>query len=179
MKTKLALLAATLVFVAGTIIYSYSALRHDKKPLVVKPFVVTFSRYHKSNPAQSEMIIQLTNSRGKSLIKRIGRDGREVEHFVPQFPVGGWADRAAYLESPYVIRTDQILGYTVYVFRADVGGQVKEEWFAPETGPVSLKLIIETPGADTLLVEATNIEFREVSDDEVEPQRSLIVHYPE
>jgi hypothetical protein len=173
-KTKRALLAAALVFVVGGIIYLRSAQGHFNKP-----FVVTFSRYHKSTPSQSQTIIQLMNSRGKSLIKRIGRDGREVEHFVPQFPVGGWADRAAYLESAYVIRVDQILGYTVYVFRQDVGGQVKEEWFAPETGPIALKQIIETPGADTLVTEATNIEFREVSDDEVEPQRSLIVHYPE
>lgn len=172
MKAKL-LLAAALVFVVGGVIYIQSAQGHSNKP-----FVVAFSRYRKSTPEISQKMIQLVNSRGKSLIKRISRDGREIEHFVPQFPPGGWADRAAYLRSAYVIRTDQILGYTVYVFRQDVGGQVKEEWYAPETGPVPLKQIIETVGGETLVTEATNIEFREISDEEVEPQLSLIVNYP-
>jgi len=169
MKTNRAILAAALVFVVGGIIYLQSAQRHFNKP-----FVVMFSHYRERTPEKSETMIQLVNSRGKSLIRRIGPDGRDVQHLVPAYPPGGWADRAAYLRSTHVIRTEQILGLTAYVFREDVGGQVLEEWFAPETGPVPLKTIIETVGADTIIIEAFNIEFREVSDHEVEPQPSLV-----
>jgi hypothetical protein len=182
MKTKLALLASALVFVAGTtvylqsvegrLVYSQSVEKHSNKP-----FVVIFSRYRERTPEKSETIIQLVNSRGKSLIRRLSSDGREIEHFVPAFAPGdwqAWSDRAAYLRSAHVIRTEQILGLTAYVFRQDLGGQTGEWWYTAETGPIALKQIIETVGADTIVTEAINIEFREVSDKELEPQSSLV-----
>lgn len=172
MKTNHALLAAALVFAAGTTIYFQSAQGHSNKP-----FVVTFSRYRKSTPEKSHTMIQLVNSQGRSLIKRLSSDGREIEHFLPAFAPGhwqAWSDRAAYLRSAYVTRTEQIRGYTAYVFKQDVGGQMLERWYAPETGPVPLKEIVELENGDALVTEAINIEFREVSDKEIEPQTSLI-----
>lgn len=182
MKTKLALLASALVFVAGAaiylpsvegrLVYSQSVEKYSNKP-----FVIIFSRYRERTPEKSETMIQLVNSRGKSLVRRIGRDGRDFEHFVPQFATGRWQDFTSpdYLRSTKNhTRTEQILGLTAYVFRQDLGGQTGEWWYAPETGPVALKEIIETPGADTIVTEAINIEFREVSDEEVEPQTSLV-----
>jgi hypothetical protein len=181
MKTKLALLASALVVAAGATVYLQSVegrlvYSQSVEKYSNKPFVVIFSRYRERTPEKSETIIQLVNSRGKSLIRRIGRDGRDLEHFVPQFSPGDWKapDPAAYLRATYFTRTDQILGLTAYVFRQDLGGQMGEWWYAAETGPVALKQIIETPGADTIVTEAINIEFREVSDHEVEPQPSLV-----
>lgn len=176
-----ALLASALVFAAGTAIYVQSVegrlvYSQSVEKYSNKPFVVIFSRYRERTPEKSETMIQLVNSRGKSLIRRLSSDGREIEHFVPQFAPGDWKapDPAAYLRATYFTRTDQILGLTAYVFRQDLGGQTGEWWYAAETGPVALKQIIETVGADTIVTEAINIEFREVSDKELEPQSSLV-----
>jgi len=41
-----------------------------------------------------------------------------------------------------------------------------ESWYAPETGAVPLKQILEIENGDALVTEAISLEFREVSDKE-------------
>lgn len=182
MKMKLTFLIALLIFVAGSATDLRSTEGHYNQHFVGRSFVVTFSRYHRSTPTQSQTMIQLVNSRRQSLIRRIGRDGRDIEHFLPAFAPGSWeawSDRAAYLRSAHVTRTEQIVGLTAYVFRQDIGGQMLERWYAPETGPIPLKEILQIENGDALITEATSLEFREISAEELEPQASLVVNSPQ
>ena len=177
MKTKLAFLVAALIFVAGSVTYLRST-ETPNQPSVGRSFVVTFSHYRRSTPTQRQTIIQLVNAQqGRSLVRRINRDGRDVEHVVHQYAPKAWAaslDRAAFQRSTYVTHTEQFLGLTVYVLRQDVGGQMLESWHAPETGAVPLKQILEIENGDALITEAISLEFREVSDQELAPQASLL-----
>lgn len=168
MKMKLAFLVAALIFVAGSVTYLRST-ETPNQPSVGSSFVVMFSRYRRSTPTQKQTIIQLVNAQGRSLVRRIKHDGRDLEHVVHQYAPKAWAaslDRAAFQRSTYVTHTEQFLGLTAYVFRQDVGGQMLESWYAPETGAVPLKQILEIENGDALVTEAISLEFREVSDKE-------------
>jgi hypothetical protein len=54
-----------------------------------------------------------------------------------------------------------------------------ERWYAPETGPIPLKEILQIENGDALITEATSLEFREISAEELEPQASLVVNSPQ
>lgn len=182
MKTKCAFLIAVLIFVAGSATYLRSAAGHDDQSFIDSPFVITYSRFRRSAPTERRTMVRLVNSRGRSLLKSIGRDGRDLRHTVQQYIRNdwkGWADREGYERSTHVIRKEQFLGITAYVLRQDVGnGEVLEFWHAPETGLVPLKEIVEYDNGDALVTEATSLEFREVSDEELAPQASLLWEFP-
>jgi hypothetical protein len=180
MRAKIAILGALLVFVAGLGVYVKSSEKPNPEAFVKSPFRITYHRYRQSDLSKRDTIIEVVNSRGAVLGRRF-RDGREIQNVTDQYDQAFWnawaGDREGYLRSPHVIRTEQIVGLTAYVFRQDIGnGQTVETWRAPETGPIFLKQIVESAGGDTLVTEAVSLEFREVSDAELVPQPNLIAH---
>lgn len=182
---KLAFLTAALILIGGTLIYLQSVKAVQSAEIHLNsPYVLTSSRYRKNTPAKSETTILMVNSRGESLLRRIGRDGSDVEHFVQRFSAAEWkgwsGGKERYERSAHVIRKEQIVGLTAYVYRQAIGsGQILERWYSPETGPIPLKEILESSDADALITEATSIEFREVSDEEMKPQDNLSRDYPQ
>jgi len=182
MNTKFTFLVAILIFIAGLSTYFFSAQVNYNQRFINAPFIITNSRYRKSDPTKKAAIVQLVNSRGASLSKLIGQDGRHLQHMVIQYDHDdwkGWSDQEAYLRSTKVTRTEQIHGITAYIYRQNFGeGQILETWYAPETGPIPLKEILEKENGDAVITEAINIEFREVSDAELVPDASLLVSFP-
>lgn len=182
MKTKYALLAGALIFAVGSATYLRSTEGRGGKPFVASPFVITYTRYRQDAPEERRTTIRLVNSHGRSLAKGVRRDGTEERHVVQQYQSdewASWADRRYYERSTKVVRKEQFLGVTAYVYRQDIGdGQTLEFWHAPETGPVPLKQIVESADGDVQITEAASLEFREVSDEELEPRPDLLWEPP-
>lgn len=183
MKTKYILPIAVLIFMVGGFTYFFSAQASSDQSFINKPFVITYLRYRKSNPTKKATIVKLVSSQGASLSKLIGQNGRDLEHLAIQYDQDdwkGWSDREAYLRSTKVVRTEQIHGITAYIYRQDIGdGGIIETWYAPETGPIPIKEILERENGDAIITEAINIEFREVSGVELVPDANLLERFPE
>lgn len=181
MNIKFTFLVAILIFIAGLSTYFFSAQVNYNQRFINAPFVITYSRYRKSDPTKTAKIVQFVNSRGASLSKLTGQDGRDLQHMVNQYDDEdwkAWADREAYLKSTKVTRTEQIHGITAYIFRQDFGeGRILETWYAPETGPIPVKEILEKENGDAFITEAIGIEFREISDEELLPEANLLVNF--
>jgi hypothetical protein len=60
------------------------------------------------------------------------------------------------------IRTDQLLGFTAYVWRKDK----IEQWFVPEFGPVAAKTMLYS-SLGVQIIEPFNVQFRPVTDVEL------------
>lgn len=143
--------------------------------------MITYSRYRQSNPTKKFTIVKLVSSQGASLSKLIGQDGRDLDHMVVQYDQDDWkkwSNREGYLQSTKVVRTEQIHGITAYIYRQDVEENgIIETWYAPETGPILIKQILEKKNGDAIITEAVNIEFREVSGVELVPDANLLTSF--
>lgn len=183
MNTKYMFLVAILIFMVGGLTYFFSAQVNYNQRSINAPMVITYSRYRKSDPTKKATIIKFVNSQGASLTKLIGQDERDLQHFVSQYDQADWkvwSDREAYLQSTKVIRTEQIHGITAYIYRQELGEEgIIEMWHSPETGSIPIKEIIEKKNGDAIITEAIDIDFREVSDEELIPEANLLVSFPE
>jgi hypothetical protein len=181
MKTKYIFPVAILIFMVGGFTYFFSVQASYDQNSINKPFVITYSRYRQSNPNKKFTIVKLVSSQGTSLSKLIGQDGRDLEHMAIQYDQDDWkkwSNREDYLQSTKVVRTEQIHGITAYIYRQEIGENgVIETWYAPETGPIPIKEILEKKNGDAVITEAINIEFREVSGVELMPDANLLVDF--
>lgn len=181
MKSKVAMLVASLVFVAGLAIY-VNAKRSAVSPFRVQPFVVTYS-YHRegTDASKGRVIIVKVTSTGKSKtfqyqlindqLQAIPEEGLDEKLSTIQYSPEMWAQFSSeevLQSSPTFVRQDEICGFKTYVLRyTNLQPTVIESWHAPQTGPIELKTVIETGDGRVLISEATKIEFREVLEEEL------------
>lgn len=70
------------------------------------------------------------------------------------------------LNSPQVVRTEEVVGLKTYVLRDANRDNIVESYYAVQTGVTPLKQVIIKDGKTAFVLEALNVEFRELSADE-------------
>lgn len=181
MKSKIVVLLSILVFAVGLSIY-VSTTRSSANTLTVKPFVVTYS-YHKegTDASKGRIIIEKVNALGKSKTTQyqqvsgetqlIPETGVDSELSIIQYSPEMWSQfsSAQLLQSNSAfVGQGEICGFKTYIHRYNgTEPRTVESWYAPETGAVPLKTVIETGDGRRLVTEATKVEFREVIDGEL------------
>jgi hypothetical protein len=182
MKSKLAVIMSALVFIAGLTIYIKAA--REERQRVTAPFVITYSYYKVGgNPATNQVIIQKVAASGNSRIFRyhtlngvlteLPMDDTDLQHARLKYTREMWkqyASTEALKNHPEYSREDEFMGRRVYVTKfvpePNQNLPTVEKWYAPEFGPISLKRVY-VEDDKVLVAEATNIEFKEVSEEEV------------
>ena len=173
-------MASALVFVTGLTIY-VRALNNR----VTEPFVVTY-RYYRTNgdPSRHQVLLTKVSSRGYVKTSRYASANGEISPIPETTDSSSDWTRPNYPSEPWVkfrepeflmsrpgtsfVRRDEICGLPAYVTRLQQGGDDIEFWHSPRTGPIILKAITHLGDEGDLIMEATNVEFREVSDNEVQ-----------
>jgi hypothetical protein len=175
-KIKYFFPVAILIFVFGLVTFLTSANNHHGP---IESFQLTHVRYWKSNPEKRTVIVRIVNSQGKSLEKMLASDGSDFKQALVEHDLSDFSDNRADTKSEYFVRTEQLFGLTAYVYRYKVGdGVVVERWLSTKTGFIPLKQIIEEPNGEVNITETANLEFREVSDKEIEANPDILIELP-
>lgn len=177
MRIRLAVPASILVFVVGATVYV--SARKDNE---IKPFVATFSYYRlNGTPSSPQVWVIKVASTGKSKtlrynsvdghLQQLPEDPAFPNWSMPEFSQEMWRDFSSpgFLQAhPEFVGEDQICGLKVFVHKVKPGLDAVERWYSPETGPIALKTVVDLGDEGWLVAEATNVQFRAVSEEELQ-----------
>lgn len=177
MKSKIVTLLPALVFVIGLVTYVGASMEKT-----INPFVATFSYYKvDGDPSTSQVWIEKVTSTGKCQtiryrsvdgeLKPLSEDSIFQKWAMPEYPPDMWRSfsSAKFLRThPEFVRQEQICGLKVYVHRTQSDRDTVERWYAPETGPIPLKTVVDLGDEGIRVAEATRVEFREVTESELQ-----------
>ncbi|HXG64094.1 MAG TPA: hypothetical protein VNO70_03245 [Blastocatellia bacterium] len=191
MKFKM---VALLIFLCGLTLFSVSMIQSKRAetiaPKTPRSFVVHYlaSRADNGGPLKPyEYRVRAVNSMGEWKETRYSFDGKVSTwgaakdglqiisgnsrqyygEYNPEVAKTAMRSEEVLKKHPQLTRIEEIAGLKTYILRNEYGD---EAGYSPETGVTTLKEVARSgPGSDTIihLQEALNVEFRELSENEV------------
>lgn len=189
--TRFGKIIAVLMFVIGVSLYLNKVMAGKPVKNVPRSFVATYTVTNVQNgaePVVSEIQIHTVKSTGdykftsydvktgatRNLIAA-GDSVYEIKADGIRYSGIAWTEEmrekmrsSQFLRSsPQFVREETVAGMRTFVLRGEGSGDWIEKYYAPETGGTALKTVMNTNNGGYRITEAINVQFRDVSDDEV------------
>lgn len=170
---KSTLIISFVIFFMG--LAMFLAQPNSAKSLVRDTFVINYIYYVEGGDPETNLLwMTKVSHSGKVKTERRTVKGVEIEPKYTEYTETLWrkCQQPKFLaidaDSGEVREKTTMLGLETYIWREEANGIVVTRWFSPRTGPVPLKWRIDSPGQKTKIIEATSIDFRDVTENEVE-----------